>query len=1192
MIDKGERREEDIQKVLIVDDEEDFVESLNDLLNSQDYVVETAGSVKEAEEKIKVFDAGVVLLDIRLGNKSGIDLLSTIKEVNPSTVCVMMTAYADVNNAVQALKEGAYDYLRKPLDPMDLLATLNRCFEKLELEREKMIVDETLWERNLELLQINRRLKAVVESTKNLTVSLRLGKMGKVLLEEFARNMAVKGGSLYITGENSLTLAHSLDPGHAPESIDLPLKKNTVLGMTMSRGEPVLIADIEKEKKIARSGWKGYTDGSVLVFPISDEAGKIIGTISLHNKENPPFIEQDMEIGSILASYSSEALRAARAAKGLEESEQRLDLALTGADLGFWNWDLINEKFEANERMYTMTGYTSGEIEDTFKWWNDSVHPEDKGRVIKAMVDHLEGHTPFYEAEQRFKHKSGEYIWSHSKGRVVERDEKGKPVKLAGISRDITEHKKAEAELKNSEERWRNLFENSIDGAFTVDLKGNLTLVNRALAGTLGYKREEMIGKSYREFMTKEAARNVYLEYKHLIESGEPIKDINTNFFMKNGEEIIVEANVNVILRGDEAVGLQGTIRDITERVKAEREIKYLKEFSENIINYMNDPVDIVSADYEVIFQNRRSIEKFGSAEGKKCYENYNRERPCNYCTAAKAIKEKKVFRREVEMEDGTFLEVHSSPILMPGGETCSIEIARDITERKHSEKELRESEERLAEAQRIAHIGSWEVDFKDNNVYWSDEVYSLYNQTPERFKPSIDKVKNLVHPDDKEHFVNIPVEAVENRREKIDYEFRIVNPDETVRYLRTIGNIMYESDGTPLKMTGTVQDVTELKKVQDQLISDQKMKAVGTLAGGIAHDFNNILATILGYASFLKTKVIEGDPFYEGIDAIEKSSLRASELTSQLLAYSRKGKLEIKVFNINSVIKNVYDIISKTFEKTVEIVLETDDKIKNIEGDMSQMNQVVLNLAINAREAMPDGGRLTIRTFMEEISEDIDKVDFVIESGIYTCAEFTDTGVGMDKYTLERIFEPYFSTRKEKGGTGLGMSVVYGIVKNHGGYIDIKSRPEEGTKTTVYIPASKTEEVEEEKEIYRAVGGKETILVIDDEDKVLLMIKDILGDAGYTVYIENTGEAGLVTLKKRLKSVDLVILDIAMPDMRCEDILKGVFEIDGDMKVLLASGYSDEDQHHELIKMGAGGFIGKPFLADRLLVKIREMLK
>lgn len=1191
---KGEERGEDERlKILIVDDEEDFVESLSDLLKSHGYLVETAGSVKSAEKKIESFNADVVLLDIRLGKGSGIDLLSIIKESSPLTVCVMMTAYADVNSAVEALKEGAYDYLRKPLDPMDLLTTLNRCYEKLQLEQEKMIVDKTLWERNLELLQINKRLKAIVESTKNLTVCLRLGEMGQVLLEEFARNMAVEGGSLYIAEKDSLVLAHSLDPGHAPEKIDLPLEKGTVLEMAVSRGEPILIKDIEKEKNIIKSGWKEYTDSSALVFPVPDEAGKIIGIISLHSKVQPPFLEQDKEIGSILASYSCEALRAARATKDLEESEQRLELALTGADLGFWDWDLIDEKFEVNERMYKITGYTAEEIGDSFRWWSDNVYPEDKERIASAMVDHLEGRTPFYDVEQRVKNKSGEYVWTHSKGRIVKRDDKGKPVRLAGISRDITEHKRADVELKNSEVRWKNLFENSIDGAFTLDLKGNLTLVNRALAETLGYKKEEMIGKSYREFMTKEMADTVFLEHNQLFRTGKPIKNITSSVFMKNGVEIIVESNVNIILREDETVGFQGTIRDITDRVKAEREIKYLKEFSENIINYMNDPVDIINADFEVVFQNRRSIERFGNAEGRKCYENYGRKNPCEYCTAIRAIKEKEVFKREVEMEDGTFLEVHSSPILMPGGETCSIEIVRDITERKRSEKELKESEERLAEAQRIAHIGSWDLDFDTNTIYWSDEVYRLYNQTPETFKPSIKGILELVHPDDRESFINTLVEVLKNRREKVDFEFRTINPDENVHCLRIIGNIEYGPDGKILKMMGTIQDVTELKKVQDQLISDQKMKAVGTLAGGIAHDFNNILATILGYASFLKTKVLQGEPFYEGLDAIEKSSLRASELTSQLLAYSRKGKLEIKLFNINNVIKNVYDIISKTFEKTVEISLDTDDNIKSIEGDMSQMNQVVLNLAINSREAMPNGGKLTIRTFMEEVSEDIDKVDSGMEPGVYTCAEFTDTGVGMDEYILERIFEPYFSTRKEKGGTGLGMSVVYGIVKNHGGYISIKSSPGEGTKTTVYIPASNAEEVkeEEEKEICRAVGGKETILVIDDEDKVLLMIKDILGDAGYTVYTENLGEAGLKILKEKLDQVDLVILDIAMPDMRCEDILKRIFKIDRNMRVLLASGYSEEDQHHELIKMGAHGFIGKPFLADRILAKIREML-
>ena len=1180
-----------VKRVLVVDDEVDFVESLTELLESHEYVVESINSIGELK-KIKNFSSDVALIDIRLGRESGIDLLQQLKEMSPSTICVMMTAFADVNTAIAALNKGAYDYLRKPFDPLYLLSVLNRCFEKRHLEREKEFVEKALWERNLELLEINNRLKAIVKSTKSLTSCSRLEEMGQLILQEFAQNMVVEGGSLYFIESDSLVLTHSLDPGHAPDKIPLPLKKGSILEKAMRKGEPIFIKDIKGEKGIVKSGWGGYSDGSLLIFPIPDESGKIVGIISLHSKSPPPFVEQDIEIGSVLASYSCEALRAAQATRDLEESERRLELALSGADLGLWNLDLKSGKLEGNKRTYEIVGYTKNEIEDIFNWWDENIHPEDKERAINAMAEHLENHTPFYDVRQRLKTKSGKYIWVHNRGRVVERDDEGNPTKLAGVSRDVTETKLAEMALVESEEKWRNLFENSIDGAFTLDLKGTFTSLNKAFAEALGYDLEELVGKNYRQFVTIEEADNIFTAYNHLFRTGEPIKNFRTKTIRKNGEETIAEANANLIMMGDEIIGFQGTIRNMTERIKSEEEIKYLKEFSENIINHMVDHIDIINERFEVVFQNRRSIEKYGKADGKKCFEMYGRKAQCKQCTAIKAIYDGKTYKRETEMEDGTFLEVYSSPILMPEGEICSIEIVRDITDRKLAEKEIRESKERLSEAQRIAHIGSWDRDFSTNSVYWSDEMYRLFSLTPETFTHSLDEIVELVHPDDREFAADSLIKTIGNRQKKIEYEYRIINPDKTYRHVQSIGKIFYDTEGNPTKIVGTVQDITEMKKIQSQLATDQKMKAVGTLAGGIAHDFNNILAVILGYASFLKTKSVKDDPFYNGLSAIENSSIRAAELTLQLLAYSRKGKLEIRPFNINTVIVNVHDIISKTFEKTVEVVIDTDENLKNIEGDMSQMNQVVMNLAINAKEAMPDGGTLKIRTFMENVVENIEKEDFTIIPGNYVCVEFTDTGIGMDEDTQKKIFEPYFSTRKEKGGTGLGMSVVYGIVRNHEGYITISSTPEKGTDIMIYIPASRAEAEQIKEEVFEEGTGTETILVIDDEKNVLDMLRNVLEGAGYTVFTESSSNAGLKRLKENLHLVDIVILDIIMPDIRCNETLENILNINRDMKVLLASGYSEEDQHHGLIEIGAKGFIGKPFLADKLLGKIREVLR
>ncbi len=291
-------------RILIVDDERDFVEILTDILKSRGYIIESANSVVEARKIIEGFDADVALLDIRLGLESGLNLLSWINENRSSTICVMMTAYAAITTAIEAIQAGAYDYLRKPIEAQELLITLDRCFEKIRLENERDIAESTLKEKNKELVDINERLRSIVKSTHSLTAASGIGEMGRILLDEFADNMAVEGGSLYFVEDDSLILAHTLDPGHAPKKIPLPLKKDTILDQAMRTGEVILIKDIEQSGKFQKSGWKGYSDGSLLVFPLPDPKGNIKGFITLHNKSQSAFTVQDSEIGQILASYS------------------------------------------------------------------------------------------------------------------------------------------------------------------------------------------------------------------------------------------------------------------------------------------------------------------------------------------------------------------------------------------------------------------------------------------------------------------------------------------------------------------------------------------------------------------------------------------------------------------------------------------------------------------------------------------------------------------------------------------------------------------------------------------------------------------------------------------------------------------------------------------------------------------------
>jgi PAS domain S-box-containing protein len=509
----------------------------------------------------------------------------------------------------------------------------------------------------------------------------------------------------------------------------------------------------------------------------------------------------------------------------------------------------------------------------------------------------------------------------------------------------------------------------------------------------------------------------------------------------------------------------------------------------------------------------------------------------------------------------------------------------KDIRIRKQAEEALRESEDRYREVvENVADIiytldGEGKFVFVNKSLerffgYRLDDILNRNFRdfiTPRSYELSADIFGRMLDGEDVGEF---------------DVEF--YDKEGNVRITETKMQLVWDGNRV-VGLHGIGRDVTERKKLEEQLIRAQKMEALGTLTGGIVHDFNNILSTVLGYASFLKKKSQKGDPFYKGLDAIEKSSLRASDLTAQLLAYTLRGKHEVKPVNMNRIVKEVYDLITKTFDKSIKIDLVTDRKLKTVEGDVSQLNQVVMNIAVNAQNAMPRGGTFEIETYMEKVEKRIEKGLFYFEPGNYVCMKFTDAGIGMDKETIKRIFEPYYTTRGDKGGTGLGMSVVFGIVKGHDGYIDVESNLGEGTAIIVYLPASKKKEEILEKEIEETLGGTETILIIDDEKSILEMTKDFLKESGYVVHTASSGKTGLKTFKT--KDIDIVVLDIKMPEMDGREVLEKLLEIDSKAKVLLSSGFSEEDQHHGLIEMGAVGFIGKPFVMDKLLIIIRKVL-
>jgi signal transduction histidine kinase/ActR/RegA family two-component response regulator len=384
------------------------------------------------------------------------------------------------------------------------------------------------------------------------------------------------------------------------------------------------------------------------------------------------------------------------------------------------------------------------------------------------------------------------------------------------------------------------------------------------------------------------------------------------------------------------------------------------------------------------------------------------------------------------------------------------------------------------------------------------------------------------------------------------------------------------------------LRDMEERRKLEEQLLQAQKMESIGVLAGGIAHDFNNILNIIQGYASTLSAPGVQSKQMEESLTVINKTVQRGSSLVQQLLTLARKNSLQLELVSINGLIQGLVSLIRQTFPKTIELgsVLEAD--LPPIRADRNQIEQALLNLCVNASDAMPDGGKLTFKTesvdggTLEGLGDDLE--------ARYVCVEVSDTGKGMEESVRERIFEPFFTTKEKNQGTGLGLSVVYGIVKNHNGLIDVKSKPNSGTAFRLYLPVADSENAGEETlvksniETAVAVNGAATVLVVEDERNMLSLLEKVLLKQGYRVLTASDGEKALEVYQQRNGTIDVVLLDIGLPKMAGEEVLQKMKQQNPNVKVVIASGYLDPELKARMDRAGVQYFLPKPYLPDKVI--------
>jgi len=439
---------------------------------------------------------------------------------------------------------------------------------------------------------------------------------------------------------------------------------------------------------------------------------------------------------------------------------------------------------------------------------------------------------------------------------------------------------------------------------------------------------------------------------------------------------------------------------------------------------------------------------------------------------------------------------------------------------------------------------------------------------------------------------------GLQGRSHTVD-DMVVVHPDGKKILLEVFGSPVRDQQGKVIASLVSFSDITERKrteeakkKLQAQLQQAQRMKAIGTLAGGIAHNFNNMLMAIQGLTSLMMIGKEPSHPDYKHMQGIEKSIKKAVELTRDLLGYARGGKYEPKPTDLNALIRDENKIFCQ-MKKEIQIHGKYEEELWPAEVDRGQIQQTLLNLYLNAWQAMPNGGDIFLQT-ENVILYESDVKSFAIDPGRYIRISVTDTGMGMDEATRNQIFEPFFSKRGSGQGTGLGLASVYGIVKNHGGFIKVYSEKGKGSTFNIYLPSSEKKIVDENPELERRKiqYGQGTILLVDDQDMVLDVGKKMLESIGYKVLIAQSGSEALDVYIKQKDEIDLIILDLIMPEMSGGETYERMRDIDAGVNVLLSSGYSMNSQVKEILDRGCNGFIQKPFSLKDLSVKVRELLE
>jgi len=926
-----------------------------------------------------------------------------------------------------------------------------------------------------------------------------------------------------------------------------------------------------------------------------------------------------------------ESIRDITARKRAEEAlniwMRRYDLIVEASGQVAYEYIVPTGEIVWGRSIEKVLGYTMEEISGGFDQWKDLLHPDDREFAMN-LLEEAERSCTYWDAQYRMRNRDGHYVWVRDRGFFLP-DANGKAYNQLGMLEDITEHRQAEEELKRSEQKYRDIFEDAVIGIYQSTPDGRYLTVNPSFARIFGYESpEEMIASVTdigNQFYVNPDDR---LRLMNRLKERGRIEGFDVQVLRRDGSRLWINMNAHTVRDKDGNVQYyEGTCVDITARKKAEEALRESEQYLADIIDFLPDATLVIDREGTVIAWNRAMEDmtgvKAGDMMGRGNYEYaipfYGERRPILIDIALlpheEIAKNYSYLRREGSLIIGEtdvpkvkgqkrFLSGWAQPIYDSSGEVIgAIECIRDNTEKHRAEEALSENEARYRLLADNASDIIFTMDRDLRFTYVSPSVERIRGYTTEEvMNQSIDEV---LTPGSFQTATEVFSEEMEKEAQRPRELWR-KRTLELEEYCRGGSTIWTETTFTPLRdkdqeltgFLGITRDITERrqvteekKRLETQLLQAQKMESIGTLAGGIAHDFNNILSAIIGYTELAISDIDQPQKSCSELKEVLKAGDRAKDLVKQILTFSRRTEITYAPLSLQSTLKETVKMLRSIIPSTIEIRLDIADS-GIILSDPTQVNQIIMNLCANAAHAMDAHGGVIGITLKRVILDKTAALGLNVAPGSYMNISISDTGHGMSPEIIDRIFEPYFTTKEMGRGTGLGLSVVHGIVLGHRGAITCRSVPGQGTTFDVYLPEIKSASADnrtEERLPYPT--GRESILVVDDEPALTDLAKKLLSKLGYTVISRNSSMEALELFRKRPDQFDLVITDMTMPFMTGDKLAQQILAIRKNIPIILCTGYSEFITEEKARQMGIRQLLMKPLESEKLALTVRRVL-